>query len=93
MKTRASNSLEYKTKIIGSVSDDNNALDTIVVPLKSISNFYRFLDSPLINCEVELDNLWSRNCIISLIYRRLNLQANPPNPRIVPTQTTEERFK
>ena len=35
--------------------------------LKYLMNFWRFLDLPLINCEIELDLSWSKKCIISEI--------------------------
>ena len=48
--TITSESLEYKTKLIGSTPDDNNKLDAKnVVPLKCLSNFWRSSDLPLIN--------------------------------------------
>ena len=56
-KTATSKSFEYKMKIIGGIPSNNNTLDTEpVVPLKYLSNFWRFLDFPLINCEIELDS-------------------------------------
>ena len=36
-----------------------------MVPLKSLSNFWRTQEMPLINCEVELILTWSKNCVIS----------------------------
>ena len=55
-KTIRSKSFEYKTKIIGSTPNNNNILDAaVLVPLKYLSNFWRSLDLPLINCEIELD--------------------------------------
>ena len=58
-KTTTSKSFEYKTKIIGSTL---NILDKeVIVQLKYVSNFWRFLDLPLINCEIELDLSWSEN--------------------------------
>ena len=51
-----SKSFEYRAKIIGRTPDDNNTLDTeAVVLLKYLSNFWRFLDLPLIDCEIEFD--------------------------------------
>ena len=48
-----SKSFEYKTKIIGRTPTDNNRLDTeLIVSLKYLSNFWRFLDLPWINCEM-----------------------------------------
>ena len=35
-----------------------------MVPLKYLSNFWRTLEMPLINCEVELILTWSENCVI-----------------------------
>ena len=47
---------EYKTKIIGSTPNDDNTLNTKVVALlKYLSTFWRFLDLPLINCEIEFN--------------------------------------
>ena len=61
-KTTKSKSFEYKTKIMGRTPADNNASNTeAVVPLKYLSNFWRSLDSPLINCEKELDLTWSKD--------------------------------
>ena len=58
-KTITSKYLEYKIKIIGRTPD--NLIDTeIVVPLKYLSNIWRFLDLSLINCELELDLSWSK---------------------------------
>ena len=36
----------------------------VVIPLKYLSNFWRILNIPLINCEVELISAWSKNCIL-----------------------------
>ena len=63
-KSTTSKSFEYKTKIIRRTPNDNNVLDAeVVVPLKYLSNFWRSLDLPLINCEIELDLSLSRSCI------------------------------
>ena len=35
-----------------------------MVPLKYLSSFWRTLDMPLINCEVEPILNWSENCVI-----------------------------
>ena len=37
----------------------------IIVPLKYLSNFWRILEIPLINCEVNLIFTWSPTCVIS----------------------------
>ena len=37
----------------------------IVVPLKPLSNFWKTLNIPLINCEIELILTWSKNCVLA----------------------------
>ena len=50
----------------------------VVVPLKHLSNFWRHLDIPLINCEVELILTWFKNCVlIDKSTREANYGANP----------------
>ena len=50
----------------------------VVVPLKHVSNFWRHLDIPLINCEVELILTWFKNCVlIDKSTREANYGANP----------------
>ena len=50
----------------------------VVVPLKHLNNFWRHLDIPLINCEVELILTWFRNCVlIDKSTREANYDADP----------------
>ena len=35
------------------------------MPLKYLSNFWRTFKNPLINCEVNLELTWSRDCVIT----------------------------
>ena len=37
----------------------------VVIPLKHLSNFWRSLNIPLINFEVELILTWSKNCVLA----------------------------
>ena len=37
----------------------------IIVPLKYLSNIWRTLEIPLINCEVSLFLIWSSICVIT----------------------------
>ena len=37
----------------------------VVIPLKHLSNFWRSLNIPLINCEVELILTWSKNYVLA----------------------------
>ena len=51
-----SESSKYKVKITGKTPVDGNTKDVeIIVPWKYLSNFWRTLEIPLINCEVNLD--------------------------------------
>ena len=61
----ATDSFNFKTKIIGETNDDGT-IDSveIMVPLKYLSNFWRTLEIPLIHCKVELILKWSAGCII-----------------------------
>ena len=50
-----SESFKFKVKITGNTPNDGNTKDVeIIVPLKYLSNFWRTLEMPRINCEVEL---------------------------------------
>ena len=61
----ATDSFNFKAKIIGQTNDDGDIENVeIMVPLKYLSNFWRTLEMPLINCEVELILTWSSNCVI-----------------------------
>ena len=53
--TSTTDSFKFKTKITGQTNNDGeiNGVE-IMVPLKYLSNFWRTLEMPLINCEVEL---------------------------------------
>ena len=61
----ATASFNFKAKIRGQTNDDGeiNGVE-IMVPLKYLSNFWRTLEMPLINCEVNLILTWSANCVI-----------------------------
>ena len=70
-RANATDSFNFKAKITGQTADNNNdgnivgRVDVeIMVPLKYLSNFWRTLEMPLINCEVELILTWSAGCVI-----------------------------
>ena len=52
----------------------------VVVPLKYLSNFWRVLNIPLINCEVELILTWLKNCVL---IDKLTRDANYNNNLVV----------
>ena len=61
-----SESFKYKVKITGKTPNDGNTKDIeIIVPLKYLSNFWRILEMPLINCEVNLILTWPPTCVIT----------------------------
>ena len=69
-------SFEYKTKIVENTPErSENEGDPnrppvptlnveVTIQLKNLSNFWRFLDLPLINCETELRLSWTKDCIL-----------------------------
>ena len=63
--TNTTDSFKFEIKITGQTNDDGeiNGVE-IMVPLKYLSNFWRILEMPLINCEIELILTWSKNCVI-----------------------------
>ena len=75
-----SESFKYKASITGKTPQDNDSLTNakVVIPLKHLSNFWRSLSIPLINCGVELILTWSKNCILA----DMTVDANT-NPSIV----------
>ena len=54
----------FKVKITRQTGDDGTKDVEIMVPLKYLSNFWRTLEMPLINCEVNLILTWSPNCVL-----------------------------
>ena len=61
----STDSLNFKTKITGQTDDGGKTNNVeIMVPLRYFSNFWRTLETLLINCEVNLILNWSTNCII-----------------------------
>ena len=61
-----SESFKSKTKITGKTPAAGNDKDVeIMVSLKYLRNFWRILEMPLINCEVNLVLTWSSTCVIT----------------------------
>ena len=61
-----SESFKSKVKITGETPGDGNTKDVeILVPLKCLSNFWRPLEMPLINCEINFELTWSKDCVIT----------------------------
>ena len=81
-----SESFKYKTRITGNTYDvgageagydatkvGKNETE-VVIPLKHFSNFWKSLNIPLINCELELILTWSKNCVLA----DMTVANNPP---------------
>ena len=61
----ATDSFNFKAKMTGQTDSNGRINDVeIMVPLKYLSNFWRTLGIPLINCEIYLILTWSANCVI-----------------------------
>ena len=63
-----SNSFKYKVSLLGNpVVSDNIAKRSVnvVVPLKYLSNSFRSLEIPLINCKIKLNLTWKKECVLS----------------------------
>ena len=64
VSTDNSSSFKYKSNFIGTIANGGRKNGVkIAVPLKYLSNFWRSLEMPLINCKVELSLSWNKNCI------------------------------
>ena len=70
-----SESFKYKKNIVGKTQEDSLTNAKVVIPLKHLSNFWRALNIPLINCEVELILTWSKNCVLADM--TINADADP----------------
>ena len=63
-----SSSLSYKISLLGNPVVANNIPRKnvkVVVPLKYLSNFFRSLEMPLINCKIKLNLTWKKECVLS----------------------------
>ena len=60
----ATDSFNFKTKITGQTNNNGIINIEIMVPLKYLSNFWRTLEMPLINSEINLILTWPANCVI-----------------------------
>ena len=68
LTTNTSSSFKYKVKLLGNpVLDGNIAKRSVkvVVPLKYLSNFFRSLEMPLINCKIKSNLTCKKKCVLS----------------------------
>ena len=60
-------SFKYKANLIGNTENNGTKNGVkIAVPLKYLSNFWRSLEMPLINCKVEISLKWIENCVLTV---------------------------
>ena len=74
-------SFEFKVKMAGQTGDDGTKNIEIMVPIKNLSNFWKTLEMPLINCEVNFILAWSEKYVI------VSTDAANQNARFAVTDT------
>ena len=91
------NNLTDLLKITGQTKDGGTKDVQIMVPIKYLSNFWRTLEMPLINCEVNIILTWSSTCVIvSTNNANQNATFTITNTRLyvpVVTLSTQENAK
>ena len=68
LTTDTSSSSKYKVDLLGNSFLDGNIAKRsvkVVIPLKYLSNFFRSLEMPLINCKIKLNLRWKKECVLS----------------------------
>ena len=63
-----SSSFKYKVNLLDNPVVSGNVARRnakVVVPLKYLSNFFRSLEMPLINCKIKLNLTWKKECVLS----------------------------
>ena len=63
-----SSSFKYKVNLMGNRNVVGGIVRLnvkVVVPLKYLSNFFRSLEMPLINCKLKLNLTWKKECVLS----------------------------
>ena len=68
LTTNTSSSFKYKVELLDNPVLDGNITKRsvkVAVPLKYLSNFFRLLEMPLINCKIKLNLTWKKECVLS----------------------------
>ena len=68
LTANTSSSFKYKINLLGGpvhAAGEARKNVKVVVPLKYLSNFFRSLEMPLINCEITLNLTWKKECVLS----------------------------
>ena len=70
VSTANSTSFKYKSSFFKPLeAADNGVFKNVktAVPLINLSNFWRSLEMPMINCEIHLELNWTKDCVMSTI--------------------------
>ena len=68
LTVHTSSSFKYKISLLSNPVVANNIAKRsvkVVVPLNYLSNFFRSLEMPLINCKIKLNLTWKEECVLS----------------------------
>ena len=68
LTTDTSSSFKYKVSLLGNpvlVGNITKRSGKVVVPIKYLSNFFRSLEVPLINCKIKVNLTWKKECVLS----------------------------
>ena len=83
---------KYKTNITRNTCDGDDYADKVgenenevVIPLKQLSNFGKTLNILLLNCEVELNLTWSKDCVLADKTVKAAGNNNDPPAIVAPT--------
>ena len=94
-----SESFKFKVKITGKTPATGNTQDVkISVLLKYLSNFWRTLVMPLINCEINLILIWSTDYVLSFAtgeakhYVSILTLSTPDNAKLLEHSVLKEQL-
>ena len=109
INTNDSSSFEYKSNLLKSLTSKTVADNTnpdisnahrlftnakIIVPVKHLSNFFRSLELPLINCKINLELNWSKHSGISGVTGATTFQITSTKLYVpIATLPTKENYK
>ena len=89
-----SESFKYKASITGNTYEGDGEADKVgksktevTVPLKHLRNFQRALNISLINCEIKLILIWSKNCVLADMKVRDAGNNDDPPAIVAPTES------
>ena len=86
-------SFKYKASLITNTEANVTKKGVkIAVPLKYLSNFWRSLEMPLINCKVELSLKWIENCVLTTAAIGANANANAAGADSATFKITEAKL-